>query len=58
MDLAAAFFFAQRLLQGTALVHSGGGDDAAIVLNFLETGKFARSELHGVLRISADGMDD
>ena len=42
----AAFFFGQRFLQGAALVHGSGGDDAAFVGDFSETGKFARGELH------------
>ena len=42
----AAFFFGKRFLQRAALVHGCGGDDAAIVGDFLESGKFARGELH------------
>jgi hypothetical protein len=33
-------------LQGAALVHGSGRDDAAFVRDFLETGKFAWGELH------------
>ena len=43
----AAFFFGERFLQGAALVHGGGGDDAAIVGNTFQAGQFAGGELHG-----------
>ncbi len=37
----AAFFLGQRFLQRAALIHGGGGDDAAFVGDFLQTGQFA-----------------
>ncbi len=52
----AAFFLGQRFLQGAALVHGSGGNDAAFVGDFLETGKFARGELHENPPVDADGM--
>src|SRR5262249_50082611 len=42
----AAFFLGERFLQRAALVDGGGGDDAAIVGNFLQSGKFSGGELH------------
>src|SRR4029077_7962862 len=42
----ATFFLGQGFLQGAALVHGSGSDHAAFVGDFLETGKFARSEFH------------
>ena len=38
----AAFFLGERFLQGAALVHGGGGDDAALVGNFLQAGQVCR----------------
>ena len=45
----AAFFLGQRLLQRAALVHGSGGDDAAFVGDFLESGKFSGVSFMGIL---------
>ena len=50
----AAFFFGERFLQGAALIHGGGGDDAAFVRDFLESGKFAGGKLHENPPMDAD----
>ena len=46
----ATLFLGQGFLQGAALVHGSGSDYAAFVGDSLETGKFARGELHRSLR--------
>ena len=46
----AALFLGQRFLQGAALIHGGGGDDAACVGNVFEAGQFARGDFHRFLQ--------
>ena len=41
-----AFFLGQRLLQGTALIHGGGGNHAAFIGEGFHAGQFAGGELH------------
>ena len=42
----SAFFLGQRLLQRTALIHGGGGNDAAFIGEGFHAGQFAGGELH------------
>ena len=41
-----ALFLGQSLLQRAALVHSSGGDDAALIRDVLQSGELPRRELH------------
>jgi hypothetical protein len=46
VDFAAAFL-ADGLLEGAALIHGCGGDDASGVGNGFEASEFTGGELHG-----------
>jgi hypothetical protein len=41
-----AALFGEGLLQGAALIHSGCGDDVALIGDRLEASKFSRGDLH------------